>query len=198
MGARKIFSPASYNFYILLISRAVDIDSKTVQTRKGTAVIASFVGYYKEQQGRAMKHDRRNAGSNDRLFVSPTASRMTRAQYLSMLRDQLPVHEYLNVLHTIAMTGRVPVYEPDQASQFPTFTGSYTEPDRKLQHQTLLYLTEKAFSAMPREAPTVNVFTATPKLLEESTAKRLSLTDLLQILQNTAVTAESDADRSDQ
>lgn len=125
------------------------------------------------------------SSDQDVIRWHPTATKMTRAQQLTALRDQLPIHEYLNMLHTLAMTGRMPIYRPGKTpNDPPEFTGEYTEPDTKAQQQMLQYLVEKAFSGIPKQ---VNIeVNHTQRVLEAGAANRLSMSELLEVLKDTA------------
>lgn len=119
----------------------------------------------------------------DLVSVPQTLGRMTRAQALARLRDQLPVHEYLNILHTLAMTGRMPIYRPGTTPDDPpVFTGEYTEPDPRAQQQMLQYLVEKAFSGLPKQ---VNIeVNHTQKLVDASRADRMLISELIEVLKD--------------
>ena len=72
---------------------------------------------------------------------------------LAQLRSQMPVQEYLGMLHTLAMTGQVPIFDPPAAPNLPpTRTGQFTPPDRQLQHKTLTFLVDKAFAPLEKPA----------------------------------------------
>jgi hypothetical protein len=66
---------------------------------------------------------------------------------LRAVRDQLPIGKYMELLHCLAMTGSFPVYEPDMAGKHRP-TGEFTEPNRRLQRDTLVYLSETALAPL--------------------------------------------------
>jgi len=114
-----------------------------------------------------------------KLARLPSMSRgVDRQRVLAEIRNSLPVTEYLSVLHTLALTGQMPCYDPPAAPNLPpTRTGQFTPPDRQLQHKTLTYLLDKAFApierpAAARVADTANADDPTEGLLADANAAR--------------------------
>jgi hypothetical protein len=72
---------------------------------------------------------------------------------LADIRSQLPITEYLNVLHSLALTGTVPEYDPpSHPGEPPKPNGKFSPPDRVLQQKTLTYLVDKAFAPIEKPA----------------------------------------------
>jgi hypothetical protein len=89
------------------------------------------------------------------LLRTPVRQPLSNQRMMAALRSQLPTPQYLAMLHTLALTGQLPVYEPADPSDPhapPTPTGAYTPPDRQLQHKTLTYLVDKAFAPIEKPA----------------------------------------------
>lgn len=96
---------------------------------------------------------------------------------LRSLRDQIPVNVYLDQLHCLATTGRIPIYSPN-ANGRHKFTGEYTEPDRGEQIAALRYMTDLAMTPIAKEAstPTLSLMDAATLL---ANAPRLGAQELL-------------------
>lgn len=82
-------------------------------------------------------------------------SRFSTQRMLAELRSQLPITEYLSMLHSLAVTGQLPCYDPPplhDPNAPPRRNGQFTPPDRELQHKTLTFLVDKAFAPIERPA----------------------------------------------
>ncbi len=117
---------------------------------------------------------------------------------LADIRNQLPVAAYLNVLHTLAVTGMLPEYDPPaQPGDDPKPNGRYSPPDRVLQQKTLTYLVDKAMQPIDRpHAPTtrLDVDQDTPLLEQDgqlsiARARSMTVAQLVAALR-TSISAE--------
>ncbi len=118
-----------------------------------------------------------------------------RRKQLRNLRDSLPIHEYLAMLNTIALTGRIPIYEPG-TSQYapPKFTNEYTEPDRKIQVEILRDLADRSMQPLIREDKVREAVDAAAALRaissDPNTADKLSLNELMHLTRQKITEAE--------
>jgi hypothetical protein len=118
---------------------------------------------------------------------------------LADIRNQLPVAEYLSVLHTLALTGQMPCYDPPKAPNLPpTPNGQFTAPDPYLQHKTLTYLVDKAFAPLEKPAAAKAAEQAGQQdderlLTEVGDARNLTVGELLRRLTHKRLDLQNDA-----
>lgn len=128
------------------------------------------------------------------------ASPITTQRMLAEIRSQLPVGEYLSVLHTLALTGQMPCYDTAPAHDPhapPRRNGQFTPPDRELQHKTLTFLVDKAFA--PIERPAAATLARAAELVEQhaeltshADARNLTVSELIRRLAAPAAPPTSD------
>lgn len=116
----------------------------------------------------------------------PVKASPVRALTARVLRDSMPLNDYLGILNILAMTGKIPVYEPAGPRHPPVFTGEYQELDRSLQIDVLKTLVKAAFDAIPKDLPPPAIDLLATLAANPDRLRSLSISDIAGALQNAA------------